>query len=154
MRTTSPSPLGAPAARAPRGARVVAGVLCGLQALVLVGVAAFYLYELVLGEGSDGTRVVMSALVILLAAVGLAVLSRGWLRWTRWPRTPTVLWDLLLLPVVWGLLQAGRAALGGLVLAVALVAVGAALVAPRPEDPDVAGAPSPGAPSPGATPEP
>lgn len=145
MSTTSPSRLGVPAAGGSRGARVVAGVLCGLQALVLLAFAAFYLYELVLGEGSDATRVVMSALVIVLAAIGLAALSRGWFRWTRWPRTPTVLWDLLLLPVGWGLVQGGRGAVGGLVVAVALVTGGAALLAPRPEDPDLADEPGPGA---------
>lgn len=145
MSATSPRPPAAPAARAPRGARVVAGVLCGVQALVLAAFAAFYLYELVLGEGSDATRVVMSALVILLAAAGLAALAAGWFRWTRWPRTPTVLWDLLLLPVGWGLLQGGRATLGLVVVAVAVVTGVAAVVAPRPADPDLADEPAPGA---------
>ena len=38
----------------------------GLQALALAGFAVYYVVELVLGEGSDATRVLMSALLILV----------------------------------------------------------------------------------------
>ncbi len=132
----SPVPDAARAVRPVHRARTVAAVLCGLEAVALVAFAGFYVYELALGLGTDPARVVMSAVLIVLAAAGLAVLARGWLRWTRWPRTPTVVWHLLLVPVGWSVAQAGRPGLGAAVLAVALVALGAAYVAPRPDDTD------------------
>ncbi|MBM6404377.1 hypothetical protein JQN72_09010 [Phycicoccus sp. CSK15P-2] len=109
--------------------------MCALQSLVLVGVVGFYGYELAVGEGSDPVRVVMSGLLILLGAAGLAVLARGWWGRERWPRTPTVVWNALLVPVGWSLVQAGRTALGAGVLFVALLTGGAA-VAARVPDPD------------------
>lgn len=89
-------------------ARRLAALSLGAQAVVLVGFAVFYIYELSIGEGSDAVRVVMSALVIALGGIGLAVVTRGWLRGSWWPRTPTIVWSLLLLPVGWGLIQRGR----------------------------------------------
>ncbi len=104
-----------------------------MQSLALLGFAAFYVYELAIGEGSDAGRVVMSALLILLGAVGLGLLAKGWLGERRWPRTPTVVWDLLLLPVGASILQAGRTGLGWAVLGLALATLGAALLARVPD---------------------
>ncbi|WP_239111436.1 hypothetical protein [Phycicoccus sonneratiae] len=115
------------------GPRRAAAVLCAVQALALLGFAVFYVYELAVGEGSDATRVVMSAAVIALGAVGLGLLARGWLGERRWPRTPTIVWDLLLVPVGISLLQAERTGLGWLVLVLALATLGAALIARVPD---------------------
>jgi hypothetical protein len=115
-------------------ARRVAGASCGLQALALLGFAGFYFYELSLGEGSDPTRVVMSAVVILLGAAGLAALTRGWLTGRAWPRTPTLVWHALLVPVGVSLLQAGQGLVGGVVLLVAVVGFLAALAVRQPDD--------------------
>ena len=71
-------------------------VLTGVQALALAGFAVYYVVELVLGEGSDAIRVLMSALLILVGAAGLGVLARGWLGVAAWPRTPTIVWNALL----------------------------------------------------------
>ena len=136
----STAPLGSPAP-ATRGPRVLAGISCLLQALALLGFAAYYLYELSLGEGSDATRVVMSALVILVGAVGLGVLAKGWFGERGWPRTPTLVWHLLLVPVAVSLFQAGRSLLASVVLLVALVTVVAAVAVRR--DPEGDGAPDP-----------
>ncbi len=119
-----------------RASRRVAGASCALQALALLGFAGFYLYELSIGEGSDATRVAMSAVVILLGAVGLAALARGWFSERGWPRTPTIVWHLLLLPVGVSLLQAGQVLLGWTVLVVALVTFLAALAARQDPDED------------------
>ena len=117
----------------PRGPRRVAALLSGLQALALAGFAVYYVVELVLGEGSEAARVVMSALLILVGAVGLALLTRGWLGDASWPRTPTIVWNALLLPVGISLVQGTRVAVGWVVLVVALMAIGAAWVARDPE---------------------
>lgn len=104
------------------GARRIAALITGVQALVLVGFAVFYIYELSVGAGSDASGVAVSALLIGVTAVALLVLTRGWLGDGEWPRTPTIVVNLLLLPVGWSLAQAGRTALGWTVIAVALVA--------------------------------
>ena len=87
--------------------RVLPAVVCGIEGLALLGFCAFYLYELVLGEGDDATRVVMSIALMAMVAVALLVMARAWLRGLAWPRTPTILWNLLLLPVAWSMKDAG-----------------------------------------------
>ncbi len=130
---------------------MLAGTTCALQALALVGFAGYYLYELGKGEGSDTARVVMSAVVILIGAAGLAALARGWFGERGWPRTPTIVWHLLLVPVGVSLLQAGRSALGTVVLVVAVLTLLAALAVRRDpdEDPDPDEEPAPGHPAAG-----
>lgn len=108
-------------------------MLIGLQALALVGFAAYYVYELTIGEGSDATRVLMSALLILLGGVALALVALGWVRGASWPRTPTIVWNVLLVPVGVGLIQGDRALVGWTVV---IVAVGATLAALGARDPD------------------
>ena len=116
-----------------RGSRRLAALVTGLQSLALAGFAVFYVVELVLGEGSDATRVVMSAVLILAGAVGLGVLARGWLGTAQWPRTPTIVWNAILLPVGFSLVQNTRVLVGWTVIVVALVAIAAAWVARDPE---------------------
>jgi len=116
-----------------RGPRRLAAALTGVQALALAGFAVYYVVELVLGEGSDATRVLMSALLIFVAAVGLGVLARGWLGVAAWPRTPTIVWNVILLPVGISLIQGDRVLIGWVVIAVALVVVATAWVSRDPE---------------------
>ncbi|MEO9153876.1 MAG: hypothetical protein ABI243_15840, partial [Lapillicoccus sp.] len=108
-----------------------------LEALVLVGFAVFYVMELVAGGGDDTARVVTSAIVIVISALGLGALARGWWAVATWTRTPTLVWNVLLLPVGASLLQAGQGLVGTLVLVVAVLSIGAAVAAggrPRPAD--------------------
>ena len=116
-----------------RGPRRLAAALTGVQAVALAGFAVYYVVELVLGEGSDATRVLMSALLIFVAAVGLGVLARGWLGVAAWPRTPTIVWNVILLPVGISLIQGDRVLIGWVVIAVALVVVATAWVTRDPE---------------------
>ena len=119
-----------------RGPRRLAALLIGVQALTLAGFAAFYVYELVIGEGSDAARVLMSALLILVGAIALSLLARGWLGEGAWPRTPTIVWNALLLPVGLGLVQGNRVVVGWLVILVAVLTIVAAWVA-RQDDAEV-----------------
>lgn len=116
------------------GPRRLAALLTGAQALALVAFAGFYVYELVIGEGSDAARVVMSALLIAVGGAGLAVVARGWLQGARWPKTPTLVWSALLVPIAFGLVQGNQAFVGWLVLGLATITVVTALRVPTPED--------------------
>ena len=101
-----------------------------VEALVLLGFVVFYGYGILSGGTSDVVRAVTSGLLILVFAIGLLVVARGWLQGRDWPRTPTVLWNALLLPVAWSLWQSERQLLALAVLALAGTSIVAALSAP------------------------
>ena len=118
----------APAPSRPRDVfRSVAAGVCAVQVVVLLGFVVFYLWELTQDSGGDVARVVMSALLIAVFAVGIAAMARGWLLGDNWPNTPTVVWNALLLPVGWSLVQGDRSLVGALVIVVALVGIVAAI---------------------------
>lgn len=75
----------------------------GFKAWCCLGFCAFYLYELVIGEGDDAARVVMSIALMALTGVALLAMARAWRSGGTWPRTPTILWNLLMLPVAWSM---------------------------------------------------
>ena len=79
----APGYAGARARRTSRGPRRLVAALTGLQCRGLVGFAAFYVYELAVGEGSDAARVIMSALLILLGGLGLGGARQGLVRRCR-----------------------------------------------------------------------
>ncbi|TPG19287.1 hypothetical protein EAH86_01940 [Pedococcus bigeumensis] len=115
---------------------MAAGV-CGLQVLALLGFVVFYLWELTQDSADDVARVVMSALLIAVFAVGIGALARGWLRGDNWPNTPTVVWNLLLVPVGWSLVQGDHGVVGALVILVAVVGIVAAIRADTTDTEDV-----------------
>ncbi len=130
----------APAPSRPRDLfRSVAAGVCGLQVVALLGFVVFYLWELTQNSAADVARVVMSALLIAVFAVGIGAMALGWVRGDNWPNTPTVVWNLLLIPVGWSLVQSGRGLVGGLVIVVALVGIVAAI---RADTTDVDDGPS------------
>jgi hypothetical protein len=124
---TSPEPPAQPESTSPDRMRVAAALVCAAEGLTLVGFCAFYLWELAHGASSDATRAAMSALLIALFGIALGVLARAWLRGADWPNTPTVVWNALLLPVAWSLVQSGHGPLGALVAVVAATGIVAAI---------------------------
>ncbi|MCE1178483.1 MAG: hypothetical protein LWW86_05560 [Micrococcales bacterium] len=120
MSTTAP-----PVSRTPR---VIASLVCVAQALVLLGWCAFYAYEIAIGASDDVTRAAMSVLLIALFAAALFALGHIWFRTDNWwPRTPTIVWNLLLLPVAWSLHQSGRSLIAVGVALLAIVGIGSAM---------------------------
>lgn len=121
-----------PAVEARTRAHVAAAILSVVEALVLLGFVAFYVVEMVSGATTDLTRAATSGVLILVVAVFLAAVARGWWRRSDWVRTPTLLWNALLLPVAWSLHESDRTwlAIGVAVLAVASI-VAALAVPPR-----------------------
>lgn len=100
-----------------------AAIVLALQGLAMLSFVGFYLVALSHGASSDPVRVVVSVVFIGVFAVAVALLARGLWRGSAWARTPTVVWNALLLPVAWGMFQSGRADLGSVVLVAALLAI-------------------------------
>ncbi len=125
-----------PTAHPPRDLRShrASAVLAALEGLVLLGFVGFFGYEIASGATDDITRGVTSGALILVFAVFLLAMARGWARLADWPRTPTLLWNLLMLPVAWSLFQSDRSLVALGVGVVAVASVAAALGA-RPNDP-------------------
>jgi hypothetical protein len=118
--TAAPSPSDRPSSHSVDRSRWVASTVCGLQGLFLLGFCVFSLVELASSGSDSPTRVVMEVVLVALFALGLLVIARFWVAGADWPKTPTVVWNLLLVPVAWGLVQSGR---GLIALAVAVVAL-------------------------------
>jgi hypothetical protein len=112
--------------------RVAAGIV-GVQALALSVFAVFYLVEFVRGGSDDAARVLSSVVLIAAFAAGLAFLARGLRSGHPAVRSPTVVWELLLLPVGVGLVQSGQALIGVLVLAASVGCLLAVALSRRPE---------------------
>ncbi len=110
----------------------VAAALVALEALVLAGIAAFYLYELVIGEG-DLVIVIMSVVTIVVFLLGLAYTAKG--LWARHPRAqaPAIAANFLLVPLGIAMFQFAPWWLAALVLAVGVATVAAAFLMGRLE---------------------
>lgn len=101
-------------------ARRVASLVMSAQALVLLSFFAFFVYEITVGAADGVMQAATLSGLILVFAILSGVLGRAWLRGAGWPRTPTIVWNVLLLPVAWSLHDADR---GVLAVAVGLLAV-------------------------------
>lgn len=134
-----------PTSREARGSHRAAGLLTLIEALVVLGFAVFYVYGMVTGATEDLVRAATSGVLILVFGVGLLVLARGWARGADWPRTPTLLWNALLLPVAWSLHEADRTPVALGVGALAVASIVAALAAPGRRGPRTEGEEAPGA---------
>lgn len=108
----------------------VAAVITAIQSLTLLALVAFYGVELSHGAGSDRARVVMSMVLMLVFAGGLVALARALWHRPDPARTPTIVWNVLLLPVGWTLARSGSMALGVAVLVTSWVAIGAIVAQP------------------------
>ncbi|MFB9731084.1 MULTISPECIES: hypothetical protein [Ornithinimicrobium] len=115
-----------------RSAGQVAAALVALEALVLAGIAAFYLYELAIGEG-DLMIVIMSVVTIVVFVLGLAYTAKG--LWARHPRAqaPAIAANFLLVPLGIAMFQFAPWWLAALVLAVGATTVAAAFLMGRLE---------------------
>lgn len=78
--------------------RLAAG-LVAVEALIIAGFAAFYLYELAIGEGQDLMIVIMSVVTMAVFVIGLACTAKGLL--ARHPRAqaPAIAFNFLLVPL-------------------------------------------------------
>lgn len=114
------------------------GASCGtaLEGLALVVMAGVSVYSALTDTASQTTRAVTEAVMLLVLAVGVLLLAVNLLRRRRLARTPTLLWNGMLVPVGFSLMTGGAGALGVTTLIVAVATFVAALAVPsyRPED--------------------
>ncbi len=136
-----PDAVSAPTARELLAGRV-ATALVGLEALALLGIAGFYVYELVLGHGTDLVVVIMSVVTILVFVIGLGYTAKG-LR-ARHPRAqaPAIAVNFLLLPLGIAMFQFAPWWLAGLVVVVSAVTIAAVFLMGRLEGARVTGGPA------------
>jgi len=107
----------------------VAGALLAAEAIVLLGLGVLLVLR---GFGSgidDVSRAETGGVLAILGALGVAVLSLGVLRSGSAFRSPTLVVQVLCLPVAWGLMQAGEYGYGIPLIVVPLVIIGSLLAA-------------------------
>ncbi|GAB3112369.1 hypothetical protein GCM10027055_15140 [Janibacter alkaliphilus] len=126
--STDPAPV-------PPQAYTAAGV-CGFQAFLLFGAAAVFVIALVRGTAAEPTEAVMTLVVALVFATLLAVMAVHWWRGSRWPRTPTIVWNILMLPAAFTLASSSGLGVGIPFAIVALVGLSAAWQTPPPQLPE------------------
>ena len=116
-----------------RSAGQVAAALVALEALVLAGIAAFYLYELAIGEG-DLMIVIMSVVTMVVFVIGLAYTAKGLLE--RHPRAqaPAIAFNFLMIPLGIALFQFAPWWVASGVLVAGVATIVAALLMGRLED--------------------
>lgn len=129
------TPSTAPDDAAPPAARV-AGAMCALQSVLLAVTAGAFVLELARGESDEPGVAAMSLVVCLVFVSLLALMAAHWWRGRRWPRTPTIVWSLLLLPTAWTLAGTSGLAVGLAVAAVAVLGAVAAWSSPAPSLPE------------------
>ena len=114
----------------PSRAALIAGLLTVVEGLILLAFAGFYVYEIALGAEDSLTTALTSAALIVIFGVALLVVARAWLRGQRWPRTPTLVWNVLLVPVAWSLRDSDQTLIAAGIAAVAVASIVAALASP------------------------
>jgi hypothetical protein len=114
----------------PSRAALIAGLLTVVEGLILLAFAGFYVYEIALGAEDSLTTALTSAALIVIFGVALLVVARAWLRGQRWPRTPTLVWNVLLLPVAWSLRDSDQTLIAAGIAALAVASIVAALASP------------------------
>lgn len=106
--------------------------LAVLESVALAGLAAFLAVEVVVADSDNRTRALVAAGLAVLAAVALALVTRGLVRCRRWARAPLVVTNLLVLPVAVDLVRGDRWYVGGPLLVLAVAVLGL-LFAPATE---------------------
>ena len=111
-----------------------AAALVVVEALIVAGFAAFYLYELAIGGGQDLMVVIMSVVTMLVFVIGLSYTARGLL--ARHPRSqaPAIAFNFLLLPLGIAMFQFAPWWLAGGTLILGVVTIVAVFLMGRLED--------------------
>lgn len=101
----------------------VAAAIEALEGLALVGYAAYFVIETVIGAASNTTSAVALTAVTALLGFGALLVGLGLYRCRRWSRAPAVATQVFALPVAVTFFQSGRADIGAPLAFVAVVAL-------------------------------
>jgi hypothetical protein len=122
-----PGHVGRPPGAASTPVSRLAGLLVAAQGAVVLAAALLWLVEAFVSEATSALNVAMAVLLFALMGTGLLLVARDLGRRRRWARAPAVTWEVICLPVAYGLLQSGRWYVGLPLAAVALVVLVAVL---------------------------
>lgn len=100
-----------------------------LEGLAVLAVGLYVGVEAVAGSPNDLASAIVLALMAIGAGVGVVAVGRGLWQRRRWSRAPAVLTQIFGLIVAISMIQSGRQALGGVLVAL-VVAGTAALLSP------------------------
>lgn len=92
-----------------------------LQGGVLLILAGILVVDVVRGQVDGTTQALTEAAVVVVFALAALGLARGLIGGSGWARTPSVVWNLLLLPVAYSMFTADQPALGSVVLVLAVL---------------------------------
>lgn len=112
--------------------RLIAVGVSGLEGVVLVVLGLFSFVRIADGRADDSVSAALMGALALLA--GAALVRAAWALWrgARWPRSPSLVWQLIMLPVGYSLLDTDRPI--GTALLVAAVAAIVSLLALERDD--------------------
>jgi peptidoglycan/LPS O-acetylase OafA/YrhL len=101
----------------------VAAAIIALQALGCAVLAVAFPVAAAHDPGLSTASHVMFSVFAGLFAAGLGFVARGLWRGQSWPRTASLVWLVVLLPVAWTMVQSGWRLPGWLILGSSLVAM-------------------------------
>lgn len=115
-RSTPPSTGGGEPAPGQRGARPSAitliSVIVLLEAIALLGVAAWYVYELFTSTPASFGGAIFTLALLIAISVSLLAVSHFLYRGYRWTRSAALVWQLFMLTIAVPTLGAGLVLLG------------------------------------------
>jgi len=103
----------------------VAAMIIGLQSFGCVVLAVAFPLAAARGASLSTISHVMFSVFTALFAAGLGFVARGLWRGLSWPRTATVVWLVVLLPVGWAMVQGGWELVGTVILGSSVLAIAA-----------------------------
>lgn len=106
------------------------------QGLALLVLAGLLVVDVVSGTVDDTTQALTEAALVLVFVAAAAAMAKGLSGGSGWARTPSLVWNLLLLPVAYSLFTSGQAAIGTVVLVIAVLTLVMVWRSPPVELPD------------------
>lgn len=104
----------------PKGVFIIAGIVV-LEALALLAVAAWYVYELFESTPLSYGGAVFFVVLVLLLAAGLLAVGHFLFRGYRWPRSAVLVWQLFMVLLAVTTMTSGQVLIGWAMLLPAVI---------------------------------
>lgn len=109
-------PQNSPAQQSRPGAVALISAILVFEALALLGVAGWYIYNLINSTAASFGGAVFSLFLIVLVAVWLLVVGHFFFRGMRWTRAAALVWQLFMIVIAVPTLQGGVVLVGLMLL--------------------------------------